>query len=103
VWGPPGLDGLLPTSQTKDVSLECPAFFSDVQPPSSVIVGTSQTASSTWSAPDRPHHVHTTRPTYRRDLGAKRLGNLHSERADAAGCTVNQDLLSLRILPFRRP
>src|SRR4051794_8093460 len=44
---------------------------------------------------DRTYDIDTARPADRRHFGAERLCELHGEGTNAAGCSVNQDLLSL--------
>src|SRR5437660_10069747 len=43
---------------------------------------------------DRPAHLHVPRAAHAGHFGAKRFGDLHGERTDAARGTVDQDLLT---------
>ena len=43
---------------------------------------------------DRTDQVHVPGAAHAGDLGPERLGDLHRERADAAGGTIDEDLLA---------
>src|SRR4051812_41686090 len=49
---------------------------------------------------NRTYDIDTARSADRRHLGPERLCELHREGTNAAGCSVNQDLLSLPNLAF---